>query len=135
VRLYFAERKLPRTTVTTQATVVHKELWARYPVYYEITYTFGAPSPKDGKPSRYTKTAEASRLFYNALRPGDGIIITYPTADPHRSVVGPKFRSDVPWVLPLLGLLVGVALFLRGRRQLAAYRDRQYLARRLQQER
>jgi hypothetical protein len=132
LRVYYTERQLPGSTVTTQATVVDKELWAVYPVYYEVAYAFSAPYPEDGAggPRReYRETTKVSRDFYNALRPGDRIIITYPTADPYRSVIGPEFRSGPPWAFPLLGLLFSIVFFVLGRRRLEVYNFRRHLAR------
>jgi hypothetical protein len=131
---YTIERRLPESTVTAQATVIDKELWAVYPVYYEVTYSFNARSPEDEELREYTQTAEVSRNFYNLLYLGDQIVITYPTRDPDRSVLGPEFRTPLPWVIPLLGLSLSVVLFILGRRQLRLYHRRQELARRHSRE-
>jgi hypothetical protein len=124
LRGYVIERRLPESTITAKATVVDKELWVPKVlwldsrVHYEITYSFSAPSPKDGETREYTETAEASRNRYNALRLGDEIVITYPTGHPYRSVLGTEFKADAPWAFPLVGLLFSVVLFILGRRQL-----------------
>ncbi len=129
-RSYLLESKLADSTITTQATVIDKELWAVYPVHYEISYSFTSVIPGLGKVTNYTGTVEVSRNFYNLLHLGDQIVVTYPTGDPHRSVLGPEFRNAVPWAFPLLGLSISMALFVVGRRQLLLQRRRQDLARR-----
>ncbi len=127
LRGYFIERQLTGSTITTEATVIDKELWAVYPVHYEITYSFSAASPEEGELRDYTGTTEVNRNFYNLLRLGDQIVITYPSGDPYRSVLGPEFRNAAPWAFPLFGLVLSVALFLIGRHRLLAHRHRQFL--------
>jgi hypothetical protein len=134
LHVFLTERQLPESTITAKATVVDKELWVPKViwldsrVHYEITYSFSAPSPKDGETREYTETAEVSRNRYNALRLGDEIVITYPTGYPYRSVLGTEFKADAPWAFPLVGLLASGGFLVLGRRRLLAHLHRQHLA-------
>ena len=131
---FLVELRMAGAAVTTQATVIDKELLAQHPVYYEITYAFSVPVQGDGELRDYSVTAGVSRDFYNQLRLGDQIVITYPSGHPLRAVLGPEFLNPTPWAFPLFGLSISIILLLLGRHQLLRRRSRLALAGRHRRE-